>query len=65
MSNGKPNKEEEIYCLTPYGLLCQYHEEKTAKQICDQIELYLRRSGEGIVIDDNQLQFVKLRKSED
>lgn len=58
------NEEEEVYTLTPYGLLCLHHGEKLAKQICDQIELHLRRSGEGIVVDKNQLKFVYLRKSE-
>lgn len=58
-------KHEEAYTITPLGLLTIHLGEDKAKKVHDDIELYCRRNGCGIAVDDNKLRFVKLTKVSD
>lgn len=51
---------EDRLALTPFGLMAIYLDELDAKKVADQIELYFRRNGCGMAIDDNKLSFVKI-----
>lgn len=51
---------EDRLALTPFGLMAIYLDKLDAKKVADQIELYFRRNGCGMAIDDNQLSFVKI-----
>jgi hypothetical protein len=62
----KPIKEDkEQYRLTLKGLLSIYLPEVLASQVYNAIELYCRRHGMGIAINENTLDFVELQKVEE
>ena len=59
-------KTEEAYRITLKGLLSLYLPEKTMSEVYNAIELYCRRNGCGIAIDEsNRLNFVEMVKVED
>lgn len=63
MSKNKHEIEDEVvYKLTPLGFLAIRMPEAKAKEIHDALELYCRRNGVGIAIEDNTLKFVELVK---
>ena len=51
---------EKKYRLTPLGLIVNYTSEEQAKEIVDAIELYMRRNGFGMAVDNNRLIFVEM-----
>jgi hypothetical protein len=58
-------KETEVFTITPLGLFCSYlNDDKLAKSLAEGLELYLRRNGVGIAIDDNRMRFVELVRTE-
>ena len=61
---GKSNAKEEVYEITPLGLISTVTEDiENAKSIADSIELYMRRHGVGMAInEENKLRFVQLEK---
>jgi hypothetical protein len=60
----KPIKEDkEQYRLTLKGLLSIYLPEVLASQVYNAIELYCRRHGRGIAInEENRLDFVQMQQ---
>ena len=59
-------KKTEEYRLTFKGLLSLYLPEKTMIEVYNSIELFCRRNGWGIAIDEsNRLDFVPMVKVED
>lgn len=63
MSKDKQQSEDEVvYKITPLGFLTIRLPEAKAKEINDALELYCRRNGVGIAIEDNMLKFVELVK---
>jgi len=63
MSKAKQeNEDEAVYKLTPFGFLSIRLPDAKAKEINDALELYCRRNGVGIAIEDNMLKFVELVK---
>ncbi len=54
--------DEESYILTPKGIICRYVDDKTANEIVDALELFMRRNNLGIVVEDfpvfRQLEWV-------
>ena len=57
--------KNEEYRLTLKGLLSIYLPEVLASQVYSAIELYCRRHGRGIAINENTLDFVELQKVEE
>lgn len=63
MSKDKQQSEDEVvYKITPLGFFTIRLPEAKAKEINDALELYCRRNGVGIAIEDNMLKFVELVK---
>ena len=59
-------KTEETIRITLKGLLSLYLPEKTIDAVYNAIELYCRRNGCGIAInEENRLDFVEMVKMED
>ncbi len=59
-------KTEETFRITLKGLLSLYMPEKTMSEVYNAIELYCRRNGLGIAINEkNRLNFVEMVKVED
>ena len=58
------SEKDEVYKLTPKGLLMAYLDERNANKAFDALELYCRRNNVGIAIEDNSLRFVELVKDE-
>lgn len=56
---------EVKYRLTPRGLIENYTGEEKAKEILDAIELYMRRNGLGMAVDNNRLAFVEMAPVEE
>ncbi len=61
---------EEIYTLTPYGLLGHVIDEEAAKAAIDALTLYMIRNAKpghflGLVADGGHLQFVQVGKGEE
>jgi hypothetical protein len=50
----------EHISLTPLGLLANCLEKSDAQAVAMRIELYMRRHGVGMAIDNNKLSFVTL-----
>ena len=62
----KQTKSEETFRLTLKGLLSIYLQEAKASEVYNAIELYCRRSGIGIAInEDNTLDFVEMQQVEE
>ncbi len=62
----KTKDQEQEYRLTFMGLLSLYLPEKTMDEVYNAIELYCRRNGLGIAINEkNRLNFVEMVKVED
>lgn len=56
------NEDEAVYKITPLGFLTIRLSVEKAREINDALELYCRRNGVGIAIEDNRLKFVELVK---
>ena len=62
----KTKDQEQEYRLTFRGLLDLYLPYKTSDEVYNAIELYCRRNGLGIAINEsNRLNFVEMVKVED
>ena len=60
MSKSK-KKEEPAYNLTPKGLFTiVLDSEDLGDMVADRLELYLRRTGQAVAIEDNKLRFVQI-----
>lgn len=54
---------DEVYTISPYGLIAMEIGTEAARRVIDRLELHLRRhygSPAGIVLDDGELFFCKL-----
>jgi len=59
----RKKEDEEQYRLTLKGLLSIYLPEVLASQVYSAIELYCRRHGSGIAInEENRLDFVQMQQ---
>lgn len=58
------SEKDEVYKLTPKGLLMLHLDDRNAKKALDVFELYCRRNNVGIAIEDNSLRFVELVNDE-
>ena len=57
---------EKTYRLTPLGLFTTHIvDQATAKKVADAVELYMRRSGVGMAIVKNRLEFVEMEPVEE
>ena len=62
----KQTKSEETFRLTFKGLLSIYLQEAKASEVYNAIELYCRRNGMGIAInEENTLDFVEMQRVEE
>ena len=62
----KQTKAEETFRLTFKGLLSIYLQEAKASEVYNAIELYCRRNGMGIAInEENTLDFVEMQRVEE
>ncbi len=62
----KQTKSEETIRLTFKGLLSIYLQEEKLSEVYNAIELYCRRNGMGIAINEqNTLDFVKMQQVEE
>jgi hypothetical protein len=62
----KQTKSEETFRLTLKGLLSIYLQEAKASEVYNAIELYCRRNGMGIAINENNtLDFVQMQQVEE
>ena len=60
MSKAK-KKEEPAYNLTPKGLfMLALDSEDLGNMVADRLELYLRRTGQAVAIEHNNLRFVQI-----
>ncbi len=69
MSDTDTDTDEEIYTLTPYGLLGQVIADADANAVIDALTLYMLRHAKpghvmGIVVDGGHLSFVQVCKGE-
>jgi hypothetical protein len=58
------SEQEEVYRITLKGLLQARLGEETGREIYDMLELYCRRNGCGMAIDDGRLGFVNMERVE-
>ena len=57
----KLKKKEALYALTPKGLFQDVLDsEELGQVVADRLELYLRRHGVAVAIEDNKLRFVQI-----
>ena len=63
--NTEGTEAEQKYRLTPFGLISNYTDAEHAKKIVDAIELYMRRNGFGMAVDNNRLAFVEMHPVEE
>jgi hypothetical protein len=62
----KQTKSEETIRLTFKGILSIYLPEAVMKEVYNAIELYCRRNGRGIAInEENRLDFVEMQRVEE
>lgn len=62
MIDNTKDESDECYAITLYGFLTTILSDDEASEVFDALELYCRRHGVGIAIDDNKLNFVELVK---